>query len=97
MESVSAELKAGHAPATMVGGRRKSQAVFVPTVTTEEEEQKAMDARSPEGEDMDSNELIRQAEMDQEFLHEQVQKRQQHELRNQTRHKNSELNRAPNP
>ncbi|KAJ2732075.1 hypothetical protein IW152_004055 [Coemansia sp. BCRC 34962] len=97
MESTSAELKAGHAPATMVGGRRKSQAVFVPTAPSEEEEQKAMDARGPDGEEMDSNALIRQAEMDQQFLHEQIQKRQQHELRNQTRYKNSELNRAPNP
>ncbi|KAJ2826024.1 hypothetical protein FBU31_003554 [Coemansia sp. 'formosensis'] len=96
MESTSTELKAGHAPATMVGGRRKSQAMFVPTVTVDEEE-KAMDARGPEGEEIDANALIRQAEMEQDFMHEQTQKRQQQELRNQTRFTNAELNRAPNP
>ncbi|KAJ2507653.1 hypothetical protein GGH95_003118 [Coemansia sp. RSA 1836] len=98
--SHSAELKAGHAPATKVGGRRKSQASYVPTATEEEEEkQRAMDARSEEGEDEETaRDLIRQAHMDQEFLHEQVQKRQQAEIRNhQSKHTNAELNRAPNP
>ncbi|KAJ2069343.1 hypothetical protein GGI01_001429 [Coemansia sp. RSA 376] len=96
MESTSIEVKTGRAPATMVGGRRKSQPMFVPTVPSEEEE-KAMDARGPDGEEIDANALIRQAEMDQEFLHEQTQKRQQHELRNQSRYTNAELNHAPNP
>ncbi|KAJ2004159.1 hypothetical protein GGI04_001336 [Coemansia thaxteri] len=92
------QLKAGHAPATIVGGRRKSQASYIPTLSKEAEaESKSMDARGSDGEEEDGHELIRQAEMDKEFLHEQVQKRQQHEIRNQTRHTNAELNRAPNP
>ncbi|KAJ2743976.1 hypothetical protein GGI20_003330 [Coemansia sp. BCRC 34301] len=100
MNTNASELKAGHAPATIVGGRRKSQATFIPTVTSEEEEkQRAMDARGEGGEDEETaRDLIRQAEMDQEFLHEQVQKRQQAEIRNhQSKHTNAELNRAPNP
>ncbi|KAJ2099464.1 hypothetical protein GGI16_003989, partial [Coemansia sp. S142-1] len=54
MESTSIEVKTGRAPATMVGGRRKSQPMFVPTVPSEEEE-KAMDARGPDGEEIDAN------------------------------------------
>ncbi|KAJ2883683.1 hypothetical protein IWW38_005519, partial [Coemansia aciculifera] len=63
-----------------------------------EEEDKQKDKSSEEGEEGSERDLIRQQEMDQEFLHEQVKKRQQAELRHQqNKHTNAELNRAPNP
>ncbi|KAJ1666444.1 hypothetical protein IW140_004890 [Coemansia sp. RSA 1813] len=93
MDSEVVAERTNRVPATMVGGRRKSQPSALPHLHQKEEtQQEAKDARDEEGE---SKDLIRQDELDKEFLHKQTQQQQQREM-NTKKFTNAELNRAPN-
>ncbi|KAJ2779767.1 hypothetical protein GGI15_003773 [Coemansia interrupta] len=89
----NAEPLAGHLPASKVGGRRVSQNSGVPPMSKERESlNKNKNSSSEEGDE--DHQMIRQEEM---LQFEQAQRQQQHELKNNQKYTNAELNRAPNP
>ncbi|KAJ2656491.1 hypothetical protein IWW48_004997 [Coemansia sp. RSA 1200] len=93
MDSEVVAERTNRAPATMVGGRRKSQPSVVPNLHEKENAQhESKDARDEEGE---SKDLIRQEELEKEALYKQTQQQQQQAMRTK-KYTNAELNRAPN-
>ncbi|KAJ2374180.1 hypothetical protein IW150_003249 [Coemansia sp. RSA 2607] len=89
-----AEPLAGHLPASKVGGRRVSQNSGVPPLSKERDSlNKNKESNSGEGDEEDKQ-MMRQDEM---LNFEQAQRQQQHELKNNQKYTNAELNRGPNP
>ncbi|KAJ1801192.1 hypothetical protein LPJ59_000491 [Coemansia sp. RSA 2399] len=93
MDSEVVAQKTGREPAMFVGGRRVSLP-SVPPHPSQKEDQNGggKDARDEEGEPM--MDLIRQDEDYRKALHDQTQKQQQREMKN-NKYTNAELNHGP--